>query len=442
MAGNDAFPARHVDFSTALLLGIALDFGRVVPDALHAGHSTHATIAVQRAGHAGDRRCLEIRHASARLILRRNAIQQTQLLRLLLHIALAELRALCVSPETPAPQAAVLAGAEKPLSGIVGAVGAEGKEAQARHSCSMSAARVERSGHGRERSLVEDPGLKGVVQAARHDDGLASQEFDPADAASNAAGGLGRRLVGAPQNTHFATSAIQIPESDIAVVAASGRHDAFLGTIVAGSDAVGPEGDGSDRKIRRSANVQPQDLLIRANIVDHDRAGFVSDCEERKDRCRLQSRDCAEARSGREECVQELSGAQVPDLDGSILAAGENLVQVGGHGADATGERAGRGADEARVVLQGRGLPHLDAAGTGAHNPFTKGDDLGDVLTEAAGHLELADLLTALEQPYPARSLGALSAPCSNNDLLPCERCGDVLGRLGAGDEDKTEALL
>lgn len=93
-------------------------------------------------------------------------------------------------------------------------------------------------------------------------------------------------------------------------------------------------------------------------------------------------------------------------------------------------------------MLQGRGLPHFDAAGASSHNPLSERDDLGDVLAEAAGDFELADLLSALEQPYSARRLRALSAPGSDNDLLPCERCGNILGGLGAGDEDKTEALL
>ncbi|GJC94197.1 hypothetical protein ColKHC_03023 [Colletotrichum higginsianum] len=424
-----------------LLLGVAV----LLPDGVVAGYGADAAVAVQGAGNARDLGGLQVFQSRRRAARESLGGQNARLLGHLADVSLAELGALAVTSHTPAPETAVLATTEQPLVTRIGTFEVGGQKLQALDGGGVSAALVQDTRDRREGTLVKDPRLQRVVASAGDNDGLARQELDLADTTPHQRAVSGWRVVRTAQNTHDPASVVEVPECNVSSCSGGGRHDTVFPAVMTGPHPVGSERDGRDGLIV-VASLQQHDWLVGQDVLDDQGAVGVGDGQQRERSSRLHACDSATVGGRRENGVDELAGADVPDFDPAVLATDADLVEVGGHVRDTAGNLIGallasHGVKRG-VVLQGGRLPYFESRHGASYDPRPEDQDLLDGLVEVSGDLELLDLLSALESPDTLPLALPCVTPCCENLLFPCERRGDVGGRLGTGDEDEVEAPL
>ncbi len=256
---------------------------------------------------------------------------------------------------------------------------------------------------------------------------------------------LRRGVVGAPEHAHYSPALVEVPESDITAEGRRGGHDAVLPAILTRSLTVASERDAGDGRVV-GPSVQPQDGLVCEHILYDQRPLGVGDGEQGQGRGGLKTGNGAAVWRRRENGVNQLARADVPDLDPTIFPSDKDLVEEGRHVADAAGQLVvallSCGREDGRVVLEGGRLPHFYPRLGAGNDPGSKNEDLLDGLVQVGGHLQLGGLLAALEGPQTLGFAILRVAPGSKDLLLPSIGGGDVGGGLGTGNEDEVEAAL
>ncbi|KAI6757753.1 hypothetical protein HG531_003578 [Fusarium graminearum] len=143
----------------------------------------------------------------------------------------------------------------------------------------MSTAGVKDSGNGGEWGFVKDPGLERVVATAGQDHRLTGEELDLADTATDKGPFVRGRVVGTSQNTHNTTTAVQIPECDIASGSCRCSHNTILASIATGSHAIGSERDRFDLRFR-AAGLDAKRDLVSKNICDNQSSLGIGDGQQ------------------------------------------------------------------------------------------------------------------------------------------------------------------
>jgi hypothetical protein len=90
------------------------------------------------------------------------------------------------------------------------------------------------------------------------------------------------------------------------------------------------------------------------------------------------------------------------------------------------------------IMLQGRGLPGLDARTGGRNYPRAKDQQLGDRF-RSRWQLQFAHFLSTLKDPNSRRCPGA---PCCQNLAFPNCGCGYRIRRLWGGDEEQMQSAF
>ena len=152
----------------------------------------------------------------------------------------------------------------------------------------MALALVQNTRDGAERYRVEHPSLEAVIQARAHNDCLSRQELGLADTSTV----VGARVrVCCSESASLSSALVQIPQSDVAGACGCCCHNARSATIIASTHAVRAEGNRSHSQARRC--VEGDYGFISLDVVNEDWTLLVSNSDQAKCRCGLQSSDRA-----------------------------------------------------------------------------------------------------------------------------------------------------
>lgn len=171
----------------------------------------------------------------------------------------------------------------------------------------------------------------------------------------------------------------------------------------------------------------------------------VGNCHQRQCWSRLHCSYRAAVREWREDCVNLLPAADVEDIDAPIFPRRKDFVQIRGHVGNAgklvSALSSSRGCVNRGVMFESCRLPDLDPRCAASNNPCPKAENLLDRLSQVLWDFELVNLLASLEAPQSG--LGVVCATPGSEDLvLPCQRCSDILGGLWSREEDEVQSAL
>jgi len=249
--------------------------------------------------------------------------------------------------------------------------------------------------------------------------------------------------MGTAEDAHNAATTVQVPECHVAGRGSRSRHDTVFASVMTRAHPIRAERDAVDGSVRISG-LDLKNALVGEYVGDDQ--GTISVCNGHQGQggSWFHAGNSAAVGGRWQDGVDQLSSADIPDLDPTVLSSNKDLVQERRHAGNTSSDLVApparsHGVDRG-VVLKGRGLEDLNPRGGCSNDPGAKDNDLLDGLIDVGWQRELIDLLASLEHPEALCLATGATSPCGQDLLFPGIRSRDIKRCLGSSYEDEVEA--